>query len=1026
MGRPKTITRQGSAIRSKGGESGPYLFHGRRTRLWLLLLLVLAGLFALGALLARYKLQSFRNALVQVAESRTGARLRCDAVLISGLQGFQIEGLHLRHQSRGGPVVEVQAPVAHVDLDLTSLFSGQMVVNRIRLEGAAVSVALPEGAAWFHNDLVDSGSPLATFASLPFRLWGENCTLTLNNMSEEQRLEFSDLSFEVWRLAGSPEIVGKSEGRLSGPPPHPVDKVERSVVFSGRYTAPDDFDLRITASRLDAKDIEPFLPASGHLVGSGVVSPTLRIEGWPESVIEISLDADFRDVTILGQPEFLGAAAGHVDLRASYEESKRMLIISSAQADTEDISGNLRGEIRFGGPLPELDLEFEADKLPAQAYLNYALPGLFSQYGQVDVALDEPYEIVATLTGNTEQPVWAARALASSAHCAFTPTDDRFPSGGLEIGTFHVTWDSSSRFPHGSLNVVDGTIDYPRLGLDAADVSATVTLAQDKVEVSSLNASLGDEALVASLVYHLPEKQAELHASGALSNLEQSSFLRATKDTRLSGSVRFDCSAVVRATQYVIEGEVDATDAQIGHNWWFLKPAGIPARGHVSATLVPDKQLDVVLTQGILADSRFETTSEYAFEQGKWALVSSESSSDRLDVINLGRCLNIPYRLAGGIGREGRHSWRRSSKNGEEWTATMGCRIDELRVEAATTEHPMVFHDLTVSAELIQGLHSKGDVALSAAEAEMPSLGQTWFVPLRTDPQSLERWPPVDRDWTVTLSGDKVSVPPWKGVDFEGVAYNTPSSSGLRSYSAKIDDGLLSGSYDNSKTDNVYTVSAEWKDIPVYYLLRHLHLPEILDGVCTGNVAYSLDRDDPHTRKGEAEFTVRDGQFSADAILSQFEEHLAGDVTALPPSLRFSLVESDVVFERDLVQTPMLHLASEGIDITGAGQFVIDGDMEYQLDVSISPEVAERIPALRDSFLVEGHRLAQQNIEIPFKITGPMINPQGQVTGLPPVSVTIMSGALEMTSEAMRVIRLPGKLLVDLLKIGGGIVGSSR
>ena len=210
--------------------------------------------------------------------------------------------------------------------------------------------------------------------------------------------------------------------------------------------------------------------------------------------------------------------------------------------------------------------------------------------------------------------------------------------------------------------------------------------------------------------------------------------------------------------------------------------------------------------------------------------------------------------------------------------------------------------------------------------------------------------------------------------------------------------------------------------MPASYFIQHFNFPEVLSGRISGEVAYSLDRDDPGTLTGNGSFEVKDGQFNADLLFSQ----LQGEMTALPPSLRFAYIRADVEFEKDLVRTPHLQLVSEGIKLEGSGRFVRDGDMDYYIKAAISPETASAIPVLRENFNIQGHRIAQQDIELAFNVSGPTFSPSGQLAELPPASVTLVSGALEVTSEAFRVIDVPRRILLDLLRIAGGIVGPPK
>ena len=155
-------------------------------------------------------------------------------------------------------------------------------------------------------------------------------------------------------------------------------------------------------------------------------------------------------------------------------------------------------------------------------------------------------------------------------------------------------------------------------------------------------------------------------------------------------------------------------------------------------------------------------------------------------------------------------------------------------------------------------------------------------------------------------------------------------------------------------------------------------------------------------------------------------EHLDGDSPSLPPSLRFERLEAGVQFKGDIVETPGFELISEGITVSGGGQFVTDGDMDYDIRVKIAPEAARKMPALQESLNIEGHRLAQQDIELGFKITGPTLKPRSELAQGQPMRVTLVTGALQLTSTALQVIDTPRKILVDLLKIGGGIVSPRK
>ena len=117
-------------------------------------------------------------------------------------------------------------------------------------------------------------------------------------------------------------------------------------------------------------------------------------------------------------------------------------------------------------------------------------------------------------------------------------------------------------------------------------------------------------------------------------------------------------------------------------------------------------------------------------------------------------------------------------------------------------------------------------------------------------------------------------------------------------------------------------------------------------------------------------------------------------------------------------------LESDAITVSGDGQFVVNGDMDYRLKIAIPPATARGVPALRTYFNLDGLKHSQTNLELAFHIFGPSFGPRMELEGLPSVGDTIVSGAVEVTSDVMKVVDLPRQILLDLFKIGGGIVGA--
>ena len=88
------------------------------------------------------------------------------------------------------------------------------------------------------------------------------------------------------------------------------------------------------------------------------------------------------------------------------------------------------------------------------------------------------------------------------------------------------------------------------------------------------------------------------------------------------------------------------------------------------------------------------------------------------------------------------------------------------------------------------------------------------------------------------------------------------------------------------------------------------------------------------------------------------------------------------------------------------------------------PATAKGIPALRTYFNLDGMKHSQSNLKLAFHIFGARNSPKMELDGMPSVGDTILSGAVEVTTDVMKVVDLPRQILLDLFKIGGGIVGA--
>lgn len=984
----------------------------------MLALLVLTACFAGAVLFLRFQLSEVRDQVQARASSFLGVDLTMDAVVAQGLRGLRIDGLKVNLGEEGGPSFVVEAPQIYIYIDFLELVYGRVVVDDVLLDGVIVRASRPLEQAWSKQ----GGRGQSLPGNVPFRIRGQRCEVLIENAIGATPLALHDLSFDVSRPIGGTDLTGMIKATWGD--------LERKLVSGKvRYNSPDDFDLRLQHEGISSDDIAAFAPGEDRFLESGFIAPQIRLSGYPNQSIVASVEASFLDLTFRGQPDFLPPATGTLKLLANYSGETRLLDLTTARVTTPQLSGAVDGTIDFSGDKPQLDLRLQADQIPFTEILDYALATVKNNAGNIVFEVADEYAVALRLQGTFDEPVFTASTMIENGAFQFRPSEKGLPKADLQLGSIDVSWDSTAQLPRGALRITGGTIEDPLTGISIENVSGSLVVADDRIMLAPLSATLTGNPIVGKAEYNLTSKAFTFALDGAIADLEELHFVKDVKKLFLSGSLGVRCNGTYKDGGLTMDMALDATQSAIGFDWWFRKPLGVGTT--ISSLNLEYKPNRAVTVSGAvsLGTSPINATAEIIRTGGKWELDSIRAKGSDIDAPTANKCLAVPYTLGGGMATEITFDYKREGEIPDGKTMKIAGHIDNVTILPDGGTIPILASDLSVSVFLDESKPQRAARAdIEAGAITMPAFGELWFVPLESsDPELRALFPPGSPwFWAFTVNTSQANVPPWAGRDLALDATDYPDALTLKHFQANVGDGMLSGTYRRQKTDNVSTLEADWKDVPAKYLIEHIKLPNVLSGTATGKVNYHVDDDDPNTLKGDGMFEIRDGRFNPEFVFEQLNQTLQGDMNVLPPSLDFARFASNIALEGDRVTSNGLVLEGEGITITADGYFIIGGDMDYLIKISLSPQTAQQMPLINQYFNIQGHKLTQNTIDLEFRVNGPTFRPRGAVAGLPPVGVTLVSGAFEMTSEAVKIIDLPRQLLLDLFKIGGGIVGSQK
>ena len=822
--------------------------HYRHARMSLVGLLALTAAFALAALFAKYKLESLRGAITQMAELRTGARLDAEAVSVTGLRGFKISNFDAEVDTEQGPTLHVHVPELVIYLDLIRLFSGDMVVERVQVDDASIRINLSEWRAWLATKRDNKRDGAALVRRAPGRVLGSRCAFHIEEIVPGKTLSISGIELDFAKVPGGDTLAASVAGHLG-------DSQEKRIEADLEHASNGAFELEVSGTGLTTHDLATYLPDTGGLLASGTFHPRIRLDGSPGKQLELSIEALFEDLRpnprLLPSPPnasgdmaqrtgptktsqvdseeatpvkqaiqgILGASLtdpvrGTVTGLVSVQSEERQATLKMLTLESNLLTAEARGTVAYAQQPARLDLHIEATRLPLEQTARHALAEYVTRPERFGFALEGDHQLQLRLTGTTAEPAVAAHLSIGPGEITFSATDERVPDAAVQVQSVEASWDSVTRTPWARVAVRDGRVNHKKTGFSAERLFATAVLDGTVVTADPVTAHVRGEDVVGSLRFDLAGKSGTASVSGTLTDIEGTALATAFKKTEVSGSASLTAKALRRADGTCsFDAKLDASQTGIGYSWWLRKPPGVGATGAIHGEFLPRKTLTLEADLR-LVDSDINSEIELAHNGKRWTLRRTTSRAGHLDVDTVGQCVRLPYAVKGGTATDCRHIWIRDHEENLHWHIDMGARVDTLTCIPTGGQEPFVVDGATIDATMVGGATEEGTISLRAQSCSTPRFGETWFLPMRTDPELTAKYPPIDRTWTYALAADAIAVPPWRGADFKANGSGGPREVVLESYRADVDGGSLTGWYRRDRTTNLYESRAEWTNVP--------------------------------------------------------------------------------------------------------------------------------------------------------------------------------------------------------------------
>ncbi len=988
--------------------------------------LVVSAVFGVGALFLKYRMEHARSFSADAIGAHIGVDFGIDSLTAEGVRTLRVSGLRLAVPVPGLGHAALSVESLQVTLSLPDLLFGRAVAGQAVITGGRLVIEAAQSASpRTGQPRTGVVSPERFLAALPsLVVSGSDCVIEWRPFQDGPPLVLDAIAFEFSNRPDQRETTMHLTGAAT------VQDTVGAFSVTGVYRLPDVLDVQVDLEDITAAHLRPVVPLPDALDGS--VSARVRAYGMLDERVTAEVFTTITDATIPDAPEPFDSVTATVNALLAWDVPAAQAQILRAEALTDVARADARGNLDMAQTPPRMDITATIGDIAFAELLDIFLPAQIRQLGAFELHVSPDAQIRVHAQGATNALETEVHFLAPTLSLAATPTDTSLPNGEVKLEQARFAWNDFSTLPTGAANLVDGAVHAAAFGVSAENLAGLLRLDDEGLSLRPITATVAGKPWSGTVAYTLPGGEVRFDVNGALSNIEDTPLYNITNKLWLGGDIAFHGRGSYGADgRLQLNASADVTRGMVQFEWWLRKPVGVGASiHHIEVDLKPGQTLDVQ-GEASIEDTRIMAKLEYVHTGEKFDSTHIRVDVPHLEINSAGKCVQIPYKALGSACHDAYYESNQTGENPEDSIAVIGGRFDYVSFLPDGGEHPLICRDTEVKVTLtnIEGVERSAALEVQAAEAHVPPFGEDWLLHIGpTDPEYIKEFPSKPQPWTYKLAADHLSVPPWEGKNFSAEIYSNEEETGFHFFRADVGNGHIEGTHLHEKDDNVMHIEATWESIPAMYLIRHLDLPEILEGDITGNVAYMVDQDDPQsTLQAEGQFTIVDGHFIPEQLALMFADTLGSSFISLhPDALRFSEVSSDIRIEGDQIRTNDVVINSEGMRITANGVWVMEGDLDYRVDLAVAPDLAEQIPILRDNFNVQGFRMTQQDIELGFHLTGPTFEPTGQLAGLPPIGVTIVSGAAEMTGEAIRLLDTPRQMFMSIFRIGGGIFGATR
>ena len=949
------------------------------------------------------RLQGAKERALEAAEQALDCDIRVGKIRSEAIDTFVIEDVDVRARDEGDNGRVASIPLVRVSIDLPHLIRGGVRAREIELVSPEVLLDNnePGRTAAVQGILAGTGSRDAQPA-----VTVKDGRLAVK-LGDSEPLRFSGIGIQAARAPGFDGV--QVQGECAD-----VPFSKGPVAFKGTVAEAGNWNIKLTTGEMILSDLAR-LAAPGREHGlKGTLAADVELGSLPDQSVSVRGNVSFTDLAYRDVAEPFTPISGNAGIDLELGNGFRSIVVGKCNVQSEDVSGNISGNIEFSDGGSVLGLLVKITDPEIEERLEQAATQAIPQFSEFDVEMSQDATYVLKLTGDASNPETTVSLEVRDAAVRFSSVGDAsgWASGNVRCKDLWVELGEDASAFAVRANIVAGDVATQDLAL--RELHGDVAFSDNIITLEGVSCALDRARLnLDGTVSMTPDSLSQIDFELDADTVPHLLSWVIPNGCYVDGTVIVTGTVVGTVDEQKWTANADFANARVRCASILEKPALMPAT--MGFTFV----LDDTLRREVAMEIDFDGSSVKGdmvltkHEDGVWRGITMQAQSSAMEIPTLAALFNLPVKQSSDRPADWAVSFSRDEA-GLDWKSELDAH--DVTILAGEKEGGIGLQSLALQLEYDRQLNrfalgmAGRTAVVDALRLELPGFlssnggsnsSATWDLDLRLTDCAYKSW-----------RLDEASA---KG-KIEGGALN------LAPVACEAYGGTLNGEFKLDLSTEDYASRLTWQNLEMSRIAGNVSLPPTaVHGRLSGEIELAGTLGQPNKRRGEGHLELAGGQIDSSYFIGKVQNN--GESEAYAP-VTFEKASARLRLQGGVTYTEEIEVQKTGLRFSGEGWFDSLGNLNYDFKTVLSPELVEQIPMLKKRQVIPLPAFARDDLPLDFKLTGNISKLESSVEARP-IQIELATKTVKLGTDAVDVgikaVEMPTRLFLNLLQYGASL-----